>query len=138
MSDAETHEAAAPRVVKRYANRKLYDTATRHFTSLAEIRTLVRSGIDVQVLDHDSGADLTADTLTQILGVGVRSGGDSETSLLATLIRMPGRVSAAIVDDDRQAEEIRELRSQVELLTKTVAGLLAERSAAPRRKSGES
>ena len=55
------------RLVKRYANRKLYDTALGAFTTLAALEILVREGIDVKVIDHDSGADLTQETLGQIV-----------------------------------------------------------------------
>ena len=43
----------APREIRRYSNRKLYDTAERRFTSLSAIENLVRNGIDFVVVDHD-------------------------------------------------------------------------------------
>jgi polyhydroxyalkanoate synthesis repressor PhaR len=130
-----TDERAGPHTVKRYANRKLYDTVSRRFTSLSEIEVLVRSGVDVRVVDHETGADLTGDTLAQVLGASVRSGSESLPSLLAILIRTPGRISKALSDDDRQAHELRNLRHQVEMLTETVAALLAEQEEAPIRRT---
>ena len=56
-----------PRVVKRYTNRKLYDTATSRYVSLDDVAVFVRSGEEVQVLDNVSGDDLTAVTLAQII-----------------------------------------------------------------------
>lgn len=54
-------------VIKRYSNRKLYDTEARRYVSLSEVAAMIRQGQDVQVLDHDSGRDLTSLTLFQIL-----------------------------------------------------------------------
>lgn len=54
-------------LIKRYPNRKLYDTEARQYITLDEIAELVRRGEDVQVLEHASGADLTALTLSQIV-----------------------------------------------------------------------
>lgn len=56
-----------PRVVKRYANRKLYDTATSRYVALDDIAAMVRSGEEVQVTDNETGEDLTAVTLAQII-----------------------------------------------------------------------
>ena len=54
-------------VVKRYPNRKLYDTQAKCYVTLDGIAELIRAGEDVQVIDHASGEDLTALTLTQII-----------------------------------------------------------------------
>lgn len=55
------------RIIKRYANRKLYDTEASAYVSLADVAALVRRGATVQVVDASSGDDLTAQTLTQII-----------------------------------------------------------------------
>ncbi len=58
---------ATPRVIRKYANRRLYDaTASRHVT-LEDIRRLIASGEQVQVLDDRSGEDLTRAVLLQII-----------------------------------------------------------------------
>ncbi len=54
-------------VIKRYPNRKLYDTEAKQYITLEEIATLIRQGKKVQVVDHTSGEDLTAVTLTQVI-----------------------------------------------------------------------
>jgi polyhydroxyalkanoate synthesis repressor PhaR len=54
-------------IIKRYANRKLYDSLTRRYVTLEEIGWMVQDGEDVTVLDHDSGTDITAVTLTQVI-----------------------------------------------------------------------
>ncbi len=53
--------------IKRYPNRKLYNTETKKYITLDGISDLIREGEEVQVLDHASGEDLTALTLSQIL-----------------------------------------------------------------------
>ncbi|MSP13235.1 MAG: hypothetical protein EXR62_09800 [Chloroflexi bacterium] len=55
------------RIVKRYPNRKLYDTQSKGYITLDGIASLVRQGEDIQVIDHETGDDLTNVTLTQII-----------------------------------------------------------------------
>ncbi len=53
--------------IKRYSNRKLYDTQAGQYVTLDDIAGFIRSGEDVRVVDHASGRDLTAVTLMQVL-----------------------------------------------------------------------
>ena len=56
------------RVIKRYSNRKLYDTAGSRYVKLDDIAQLIREGEDIKVVDNDKdGADITAVTLAQII-----------------------------------------------------------------------
>lgn len=54
-------------LIKKYANRKLYDTHTSRYITLDGIAGLVRDGHDVKVVDRDNGHDLTHVTLSQIV-----------------------------------------------------------------------
>ncbi len=54
-------------VIKRYPNRKLYNTDTKSYITLDGIAELIRSGQEVQVIDHTSEDDLTTLTLSQII-----------------------------------------------------------------------
>ena len=56
-----------PRIIKRYANRKLYDTSDSHYITLQQIAELVREGEDVRIIDNTSKEDLTHVTLAQII-----------------------------------------------------------------------
>ena len=56
-----------PRLVKRYSNRKLYDTSESRYVTLDEIGRWVKAGEDVKILENDSGEDLTAVTFAQII-----------------------------------------------------------------------
>ncbi len=60
---------AAPErhLIKKYANRKLYDTRTSRYITLDGIADLVRDGHDIKVVDRDDGRDLTQVTLSQIV-----------------------------------------------------------------------
>jgi polyhydroxyalkanoate synthesis repressor PhaR len=55
------------RVVKRYANRKLYDTQRSRYVTLEQIAEMIRAGEDVKIVDNNSKEDLTAITLAQII-----------------------------------------------------------------------
>lgn len=54
-------------LIKRYANRKLYNTSTKKYITLDKLAELVRAGVELQVVDNTSGDDLTALTLSQII-----------------------------------------------------------------------
>lgn len=58
---------ADQRIIKRYTNRKLYDTEQSRYVTLEDIARLVREGEDVRVVDNEAGEDLTAITLAQII-----------------------------------------------------------------------
>src|SRR5258706_14367206 len=55
------------RVIKRYSNRKLYDTKDSRYVTLLQIAEMVRSGEDVQIIDNNTKEDLTEVTLAQIV-----------------------------------------------------------------------
>ncbi len=54
-------------VIKKYGNRRMYDTSTSRYINLEDIAELVRNGTDVKVVDAKTGADLTSITLAQII-----------------------------------------------------------------------
>ena len=59
-------EIQAPRLIKKYANRKLYDTHERHYVTLDAVAELVGSGHRIRVVDQVSGDDITDATLENI------------------------------------------------------------------------
>ena len=61
MSAPERH------IIKKYANRKLYDTRTSSYVTLEGIAGLVRDGHEIKVVDRETGQDLTQVTLSQIV-----------------------------------------------------------------------
>jgi polyhydroxyalkanoate synthesis repressor PhaR len=54
-------------VVKRYSNRKLYDTQESRYVTLEELEELIRAGKEISVVDVSTGEDLTSVTLAQII-----------------------------------------------------------------------
>jgi polyhydroxyalkanoate synthesis repressor PhaR len=54
-------------IVKRYSNRKLYDTQESRYVTLEEIEEMIRAGREISVVDAATGEDLTSVTLTQII-----------------------------------------------------------------------
>jgi len=54
-------------LIKKYANRKLYDTRTSRYITLDGIAQLVREGHEIRVVDRDNGNDLTHVTLSQVV-----------------------------------------------------------------------
>lgn len=115
-------------VIKRYPNRKLYDTEAKQYITLDGIASLIRQGEDVQVVDYASGEDLTALTLSQIIfeqqkkhsgflphsvltGL-IQAGGDTFGTLRRTLASSLGY--ARQVDEEIE-RRVKELVSQGEL-----------------------
>ncbi len=74
----------SPVVIKKYGNRRLYDTAHSRYVNLDDIATLVREGKEVSVLDAKTGQDLTRVTLTQIITEDAK---DKPTGLPLELLR---------------------------------------------------
>jgi len=60
------------RIIKKYTNRRLYDSESSRTTTLAEIANLIKEGIDVQVIDNETGKNITDITLIEILREEVR------------------------------------------------------------------
>jgi polyhydroxyalkanoate synthesis repressor PhaR len=77
-------------LIKKYANRKLYDTHTSRYITLEGISQLVREGEDIQVVERDSGRDLTPLILSQIV-VGEEKRGPLEPPEGAELLHDRGQ-----------------------------------------------
>ncbi len=74
------------RLIKKYPNRKLYDTEDKRYVSLHGITSLVRAGEEIQVVDS-SGGDITTLVLSQILREQERRGSFVPKALLTALIQ---------------------------------------------------
>ncbi len=71
-------------VIKKYGNRRLYDSSNSKYVNLEDIAEFVRAGKDVQVVDAKTGQDLTRVTLTQIITEDAK---DKPTGLPLELLR---------------------------------------------------
>ena len=77
------------RTIKKYGNRRLYDTSTSAYVNLGQLATLIRSGETLTVLDAGTGEDLTRSVLLQVLVE--ENGADAlPVSLLHRMIRFGG------------------------------------------------
>ena len=137
------------RLIKRYESRKLYDTEESRYVSLEEIAAWVREGQEVRVVDNATEADVTSQTLTQIILEEGRKGTSLLPSdLLHELVRMGeravesgrervqqgvDRLVQASMDRltplRRAREEMTQLRSQLEQLERSLRSLETERGA---------
>ena len=60
-------KSEAPVTIKKYANRRLYNTGTSTYVTLEDLATMVKSGEDFQVFDAKTGEDITRSVLVQII-----------------------------------------------------------------------
>ena len=117
-------------VIKRYPNRKLYDTSAKRYISLDGIADFIRRGEEVQVVDYATGADMTNLVLMQIIVEQERrQSGSVPRAVLTSLVQTGDeamstlrRALAAPLDALRQVDE--EIERRVRSLVKH--GELAE------------
>lgn len=81
----------APRVIKKYPNRRLYDTELSRYITLADVHGLVLDGIELRVVDSSSQEDLTRAILLQIM-LEEEAGGEPlfSAKMLSQIIRFYG------------------------------------------------
>lgn len=96
MTQAQT--GAAQRLIKKYPNRRLYDTQTSTYITLADVKQLVLANENFQVLDAKSGEDLTRSILLQIILEEESSGMPMFSStMLSQIIRFYGHAMQGIM-----------------------------------------
>jgi polyhydroxyalkanoate synthesis repressor PhaR len=74
----------APVLIKKYGNRRLYDSSNSKYVNLEDIAAFIREGRDVKVVDAKTGQDLTRVTLTQIITEDAK---EKQTGLPLELLR---------------------------------------------------
>lgn len=79
---------AAPILIKKYGNRRLYDTGDSRYVTLEELAVKVRGGADLRVVDAQSNEDLTQATLAQIVMEGSNASRFLPVQLLTQMIRL--------------------------------------------------
>lgn len=85
-------------VIKKYENRRLYDTAASRYVNLEDVTELVRSGEELQVVDAKTGEDLTRVVLTQIIVEGAKDKNSGlPTDMLRQIIIASGRAQQQIL-----------------------------------------
>ena len=122
---------AAPRspddvvIIKKYANRRLYDTESSTYITLERLAEMVRQKRDFQVVDAKTGEDITRSVLTQII-MDEESRGTTmlPVNFLRQLISMYGDQMQAVVPQYLEAS-LDQLQRNQSQLRETVAGALA-------------
>ena len=83
-----TDHSPKAKVIKRYGNRKLYDTAQSSYVVLNDIAKMIRNEEEVQIIDNETKNDITSDTLTQIIfGAEKKSSCSAPLGLLKSIIK---------------------------------------------------
>jgi polyhydroxyalkanoate synthesis repressor PhaR len=100
-------------LIKRYANRKLYNTQTSRYITLKGISELIETGEEVRVIDNETGEDITSVALSQILVDSEREGRKVPHSLLSDLFQrggdaLYGALRRGVGDASEGIEELRE------------------------------
>lgn len=88
-----------PVIIKKYANRRLYNTSSSSYITLDDLAKMTREGIEFQVLDAKTGSDITHSILTQIIMEEEASGAEQmlPISFLRQLIAMYGNSMQALM-----------------------------------------
>lgn len=130
------------KIIKRYQNRKLYDTDASCYVTLDEIAEMIQQGEDVAVVDNRNQKDITAMTLTQIIFEKQKK---SETPVPITTLRHiiqhgDGSFSSFLAKgaDSAQGEIIRTLEGQLKDLSTKLSDLETKSGMLPGRDSSAS
>ncbi len=94
--------SSAKRVVKRYSNRKLYDTKDSRYVTLLQIAEMVRTGEEVQIIDNNTKQDLTEITLAQIIYEEQKSKASTRNVPLQTLKELLHQRTEKVLSDLRE------------------------------------
>lgn len=96
---AASGEAGDAIIIKKYANRRLYNTASSSYITLEDLAKMVRENVEFQVLDAKTGDDITHSILTQIIMDEEANGGQQmlPVSFLRQLIGMYGNSMQALM-----------------------------------------
>ena len=85
------------KVIKRYSNRKLYDTSASRYVTLGDISRMVKSGADIQVIDNNTREDITSGILAQIVLEGEKVRGDGHINILRKIIQNGGETLSELI-----------------------------------------
>jgi polyhydroxyalkanoate synthesis repressor PhaR len=111
-----TGHAAGPRILKKYPNRRLYDTQTSSYITLADVKRMVLAGTAFEVRDAKSGEDLTRSILLQII-LEEESGGVPmfTTQMLSQIIRFYGHAMQGFMGTylEKNIQSFAELQSRM-------------------------
>src|SRR5258707_13028416 len=91
---------AEPKVIKRYTNRKLYDTVESRYVTLDEIAEMIKQGLEVRIIDNRTKEDLTSVTLAQIIFEEEKKKSRMPLLLLREIIQHPGESISGFIQKE--------------------------------------
>jgi polyhydroxyalkanoate synthesis repressor PhaR len=97
--DPALGEKKEPKVIKRYTNRKLYDTVESRYVTLDEIAQMIKAGAEVKIIDNRSKEDLTSVTLAQIIFEEEKKRSQMPLGVLREIIRHGGEAVAGFYQE---------------------------------------
>ena len=113
---------AAPRLIKRYDNRKLYDARARRYVAIEDIARLITGGEDVLVEDQKTGEDITSVVLAQVILDRVKEEtGSIPRQVLTRLIRLGAGPAAAWAERDGPHQAAVRARAEAERIAGDIA-----------------
>ncbi|MFN0062011.1 MAG: polyhydroxyalkanoate synthesis regulator DNA-binding domain-containing protein [Myxococcaceae bacterium] len=101
-----------PKIIKRYTNRKLYDTVESRYVTLDEIAQMVKVGVEVRIIDNRNKEDLTSVTLAQIIFEEEKKRNHMPLATLRELIRRPGETLSGFIEKEVSPRVDRLLRRE--------------------------
>jgi polyhydroxyalkanoate synthesis repressor PhaR len=112
-----------PKVIKRYTNRKLYDTVESRYVTLEEIAQMIKGGAEVKVIDNKSKEDLTSVTLAQIIFEEEKKRSQMPLGMLREIVRHGGDAMVGFYTEkvgQRLNERLGEVKARADHLREEV------------------
>jgi polyhydroxyalkanoate synthesis repressor PhaR len=112
-----------PKVIKRYTNRKLYDTVESRYVTLDEIAQMIKAGAEVKIIDNRSKEDLTSVTLAQIIFEEEKKRSQMPLGVLREIIRHGGEAVAGFYQEkvgSRLTASLDEVKTKTETLRENI------------------
>jgi len=112
-----------PKVIKRYTNRKLYDTVESRYVTLDEIAQMIKAGAEVKIIDNRSKEDLTSVTLAQIIFEEEKKRSQMPLGVLREIIRHGGEAVAGFYQEkvgSRLTAGIEDVKTKTETLRENI------------------
>jgi polyhydroxyalkanoate synthesis repressor PhaR len=112
-----------PKVIKRYTNRKLYDTVESRYVTLDEIAQMIKAGAEVKIIDNRSKEDLTSVTLAQIIFEEEKKRSQMPLGVLREIIRHGGEAVAGFYQEkvgSRLTASIEDVKTKTETLRENI------------------
>tara|TARA_B100000959_G_C14726988_1_gene519360 strand:- start:62 stop:679 length:618 start_codon:yes stop_codon:yes gene_type:complete len=117
---------SSTKIIKRYSNRKLYDTERSCYITLDEIALMIREGENIQIIDKDSGENLTSVTFAQIIFEAEKKQSFMPIPLLQDLVIRSGDALGEFARTGAQQVQTRasDIRKSAHRLTSDISGKL--------------